>query len=326
MTRLTSRASRSWTPVCPGPGPQPQHRCRRPIHGLDCTGTSPCKPPDCFPSHGAPAGASAVTTKSSGSSAAATGPTWSNGPDSNVCTGHPEPQPPEPCRSATLPHAPHGDAGHAISAGTTGPHPHRQGTRCVPTDHPASTPASNPSPVWASGWSSPGGASVCCCGIDTLFFHPVGGWSGVDYRGCAQFPGVTRHISEYRPQTSAKPVRWTSSHDSYSQPAASASTAGTECRNSQSQPPAEPSLHPSHTPDRSCQPLRHSRCPNYPDSRAAWSRFQPLPASYFSLQYPGPTQSNCQPRTVHETASTAASTTATAPNYSPNSSLSAYLH
>lgn len=317
MIRFTSRATQSWTPVCPGPGPQPQHRWCRPIHGLDYTGTSPCKPPVCFPSPGTPTGASAVTTKFSGNSAA--GSTRSSGPDSDVCTGQPEPQPPEPCSSATLSDAPHGDTRHAYSTGTTGPHPYRQGTRRVPSDHPAPTPASN---------SSPGGASVYCCSIDTLS-HPGGGGSDFEYRRRAQFAGLTRHISEHRPQTSAKPVRWTSSHDSHSQPAASASTAGAECRNSQSQPSAEPSLLPCHTPDRSCQPLCHSRCPDYPDSRAAWSCFQPLPASSFPLQHPGPVQSNCQPRTVHETASTAATPTATAtttPNNFPNSPLSAYLH
>lgn len=192
VARLTSR-----TPVCPGSGCQPQRSWCRPIHGLDCTGTFSCRPPDCFPSPGAPA----VTTKSSGGSAAATGSTWSSGPDSNVSTGDPEPQPPErscsSCSSATtatLPNAPHRDACHTISAGTTGPHPHRQGTRCVPSNHPAPIPASNPSPVWASGWSSPDGASVCCCGINATGWR----WSGVECRGCAQFPGVTRHVSEYR--------------------------------------------------------------------------------------------------------------------------------
>lgn len=221
MTRLTSRASHPWTPVCSGPRPQPQHRWCRPIHGLHCTGTSPCRPPDYFSAPGATAGASTVTTKSSCSSAAAAGPTWSSGPDSDVCTAYPEPQPPEPCRStsssattATLPHAAHRDTCHAISAGTTGPHSYSQGTRCVPPNHPAPTPASNPSPVWATRWSCPGRSSVCCCSISILPFHPGGGWSGIKYHGCAQFPGVTCHISEYCPKTSAKPVRWTSSHDS----------------------------------------------------------------------------------------------------------------
>lgn len=236
MTRFTSWTPQSWTPVCPGPGFQPRHQWCSSIHGLQCTGIYPCKPSDCFPSPGAPARASTVITKSSGSSATAASPTWSTGPDPDVGSGHPEPQPPEPCYSPsgsdTLTDAPHRDTCHAISAGTTGPHPHRQGSRCVPPNHPAPFPASNSSPVWASGRISPGRASLWCGCIGTLLFHPGGGWADNKCRWCPQFHGVTCHISEYRSQTSAKPVRWTSNHNSHSQPAAS--TTVTECSNSQS--------------------------------------------------------------------------------------------
>ena len=196
MTRFTTRASKSWTPVCPGPGPE--LCCYRPIHSLNCTGIYPCKPPDCFPSPGA----STVSTESPGHSTASTSSTWISCPNCNVNTSLPKPQPPEcslsSATTATLPDGPSRDARHTISAGTTGPHPHRQGTRCVPSNHPASFPASNPSPMWSSGCCSSDGASECCCSINTDFFYPGGRWSDSECCWCNEFPRATCHFSEYR--------------------------------------------------------------------------------------------------------------------------------
>lgn len=188
--RRTCWASRSGTPFSSGPGPQLH------LHavsgGPDAAGTVPHEPLDCFAAPVAPTGVSTVTAGFFRRSTAAAAQSRSAGPDSCDGTSDPEPRPPEcfgsPGAAAALPDGLNGDAGHGLSTGAPGPHPDRQGPRCVPPDRPKPASASVPSPLWTSWWRSPDTASVRCCS-STAFLHPRK-WSG---------PGVARHVSEHRP-------------------------------------------------------------------------------------------------------------------------------
>lgn len=200
ICRLTCWASRSGTPFGPGPGPQLH---LHPVSGgLDVTGTVAHGPLHCFAAHVSPTGVSAVTSGFLRCSTTAAASSWSGGPDSCDGTSDPEPQPSEcfgaPGAAAALPDGLNGDASHSLSTGTPGPHPHRQGPRCVPPHHPKPASASVTPPLWTSGWCPPDTASVRCCSIAATFLHP-GRRSGLECHHSIELPGVARHVSEHRP-------------------------------------------------------------------------------------------------------------------------------